>query len=70
MVEIEEDISFGTQSRRWVFTINNPFGTDIEEIDINKADLPIKEDYYKSSVVQDLENSNCFNFSKSAGLLI
>ena len=62
MVELEDEISLNSQARRWVFTINNPFGTDIEEIDITNTDLPIREDYYKSSVIQDLENSNCFIF--------
>ena len=62
MVEIDEDISSNSMCRRWVFTINNPFGTDLEEVNINNTDLPIKEDYYKSSVIEDLENSGCFNF--------
>ena len=62
MVEIDEDISSNSMCRRWVFTINNPFGTDLEEVDIHKTDLPIKEDYYKSSVIQEMENSKCFDF--------
>ena len=57
-----DKISLSTQARRWVFTINNPLGKDIEEIDINKTDLPIKEDYYSKSVIQELEDSGCFYF--------
>lgn len=43
-IEILEDST--SQSRRWCFTINNCFGTDIEEINMSKNTLPIKTDYY------------------------
>ena len=61
-MEDSDKISLSTQARRWVFTINNPLGKDIEEIDINKTDLPIKTDYYSKSVIQELEDSGCFYF--------
>lgn len=48
------------QARRWCFTINNPLGIGIEEIDITKTDLEIKEDYYNLSYLQD--NLDYFNF--------
>lgn len=57
-----EDIDKNSQSRRWVFTINNPFGDDIEEIDINNTTLPLKEDYYSESAILELEKSDCFKF--------
>ena len=50
------------QSRRWMITINNPFGTDIEEIDLSKNELPVKEDYYDKSIIEDFESSDLFNF--------
>lgn len=48
------------QARRWCFTINNPLGVGIEEIDITKTDLEIKEDYYNLSYLKD--NLDYFNF--------
>ena len=62
IIEEIEDLSFNTQARRWCFTINNPFGTIYEDIDISQSTLPIKENYYNSSIMQDLENSKCFIF--------
>lgn len=62
MEDTEQQISLSTQARRWVFTINNPLGENIEEVDISKTDIPIKKDYYSSSVMQDLEESGCFYF--------
>lgn len=62
---IEENLELddkNSQSRRWVFTINNPFGMDIEDIDITKTDVPVKEDYYSKSVMQDLADTQCFDF--------
>lgn len=50
-----------TQCRRWFITINNPFGTDIEEIDIDNTDLPVKEDYYNLSYIND-GNLEYFDF--------
>ena len=57
-----EDISGNSQARRWVFTINNPFGDIYEDIDISKTDLKIKEDYYKSAVIDYLTETKCFVF--------
>jgi len=57
-----ENNSLSTQARRWVFTINNPLGENIEEVDIKNSDIPIKEDYYPKSVIQELEDSKCFYF--------
>ena len=62
MVEEEELISAATQGRRWVFTINNPLGEGIEEVDITKTELEVKEDYYSSSIMQELRESDCFDF--------
>lgn len=50
-----------TQCRRWFITINNPFGTDVPEVDINNTDLPIKEDYYNLSYIND-GNLDYFDF--------
>ena len=61
-MEEKEEISLSTQARRWVFTINNPMGENVEEIDISKCDIPIKPDYYDSSIIKELEDSNCFHF--------
>ena len=60
MVENEEVVA--TYGRRWCFTINNPLGTDIQEVDISKTDLEIKEDYYPLDVLQEMENSGYFIF--------
>ena len=49
-----------SQERRWFLTINNPFGTDVEEIDITKTDLEIKEDYYNLSYLNN--NLDYFTF--------
>jgi len=62
MVDEVEEISSNTQARRWVFTINNPFGEGVEEIDISNTSLEIRDNYYKSSVIQDLEKSGNFIF--------
>lgn len=62
MIDLVEEIPLDSMCRRWVFTINNPLGTDIEEVDITTTDLEIKEDYYKSSVMEELKNSDCFIF--------
>lgn len=51
-----------TQGRRWVFTINNPFGIDIDEIDISKTNLVMKTDYYDKSSMETLRESGLFNF--------
>lgn len=61
-MEQNDNISLSTQARRWVFTINNPLGDDIEEVDINQTDIPLKLDYYDLSVIKDLEDSGCFKF--------
>ena len=61
-MEDNEQISLSTQARRWVFTINNPLGDGIEEIDIATTDIPIDNDYYDKSVIQDLESSGYFQF--------
>ena len=61
MEEIEE-ISSSVQSRRWCFTINNPLGTDIEDIDLSTTALEVKSDYYDKSVIKSLEDSECFIF--------
>lgn len=62
MEELDENIStkIADQSRRWCFTINNPLGTGIEEIDINNTDLEIKENYYNLSYLKD--NLEYFDF--------
>jgi len=62
MIIEDENISASSQARRWVFTINNPLSNLVEEIDIENTDLPIKEDYYSSSIIKDLEETNCFDF--------
>jgi len=51
-----------TQCRRWFFTINNPFGTDIEQVDIDNTDLELKEDYYNLSYIKDDLNLDLFEF--------
>lgn len=61
-MQIEENISLSTQARRWVFTINNPLGEDIEEVDIEKTNLPVKLDYYDLAIIKELEESGCFKF--------
>lgn len=48
------------QARRWCFTINNPLGIGIEDVDITKTDLEVKEDYYNLSYLQD--NLEFFTF--------
>lgn len=50
------------QSRRWVFTINNPLGTDYEDIDISKTNIPYKEDYYSKDIMNEFEESGYFIF--------
>lgn len=62
MNELDESVSkkVPDQARRWCFTINNPLGTGIEEVDISKTDLEIKEDYYNLSYLQD--NLEYFTF--------
>lgn len=54
--------NLNTQARRWMFTINNPFADSVEDIDISKTDIPIKEDYYKGVDISMLEDSDCFDF--------
>lgn len=63
-IQLEEDIveDKSKQARRWMITINNPFGTDIEEIDISKSEYPIKDDYYDKSIIEDFEVSGLFDF--------
>ena len=56
------DIDKNSQSRRWCFTVNNPFGTDIETVDLDKNTLPVKEDYYANGVIDSLKESQCFEF--------
>lgn len=56
------EISLSTQARRWVFTINNPMGEEIEEVDIKNTSIPFKDDYLSADVIKELEDSNCFNF--------
>ena len=60
MLELQTASEVSSQSRRWVFTINNPLGTDVEEIDIKNTDLEIKEDYYDLSVLSLSEFKECF----------
>jgi len=43
MIDLVEEIPLDSMCRRWVFTINNPLGTDIEEVDITQTDLEIKD---------------------------
>jgi len=57
-----DEISLSTQARRWVFTINNPLGDDIEEVDIENTDIPLKADYYDLSSIKEMEESGCFYF--------
>ena len=61
-MEVKTEGSLSTQARRWVFTINNPLGEDVEEVDINTTNIPIKEDYYSPSSIKELEESDCFYF--------
>lgn len=67
MEDIEELEDSSSQSRRWCFTINNPFGTDIEEIDISVNSLPVKTDYYEKSTLDNLKQSDLFNFKYVKG---
>lgn len=61
--EVEDSLEDKSkQSRGWMITINNPFGTDIIEVDISKTDLPIQEDYYDKDLMKDFEESDLFNF--------
>ena len=61
MEELTAEKSISTkQVRRWCFTINNPLGTDIEEVDINNTNLEIKEDYYNLAYLKD--NLEYFKF--------
>ena len=51
------------QSRRWFFTINNPFWTDdMQEVDISKTDLPIVQDHYCYEIVKSDANKGLFVF--------
>ena len=67
MDDIEEIEDSSSQSRRWCFTINNCYGTDIESIDMSKNTLPIKTDYYDASLLESLKQSNLFNFKYVKG---
>lgn len=60
MEELEVDQS--GQARRWVFTINNPLSEMVEDIDITKTDLPIRENYYSTAVMLELKATDCFDF--------
>lgn len=60
--EVYEVDDSSSQARRWCFTINNPFGTDIEDIDLHTNILPIKTDYYDNAILEELQQSNLFNF--------
>ena len=67
MDDIEEIEDSSSQARRWCFTINNCYGTDIENIDMSKNTLPIKTDYYDASLLESLKQSNLFNFKYVKG---
>lgn len=67
MEDFEEIDDSSSQARRWCFTINNPFGTDIEEIDMSNNTLPFKTDYYDSSFMDSLKQSDLFNFKYVKG---
>lgn len=62
ILEEESTIESSAQTRRWFFTINNPFFEDMEEVDLSSNTLPVREDWYDLSILEEEDNKDYFLF--------